>query len=176
MDLGGYFVFGGGVPRDDDPVDEALQECIGLDNSIGLREQFAEALQRFGERHCATGGNQRTRRGHGVDFCGLGVDPRNLSLKLRQAREKRGRRVPVRDHPHDIVDLSLRPRPATRKRGDPILGGGAGEACPCLRQGLVENALEVGCKQQSNSGLIDWQNRARIIQALDHDCILVPMP
>jgi len=44
VDLGGDFVFGGGVPRDGDPVDEAFQECVGFDDSIGLREQFAEAL------------------------------------------------------------------------------------------------------------------------------------
>ncbi|WP_292291937.1 hypothetical protein [Marivita sp.] len=117
MDLGGDFVFGGGVPRDDDPVDEALQECVGFDDSIGLREQLAEALQRPRKRHCATGGHQRTRRGHGVDFCGVGVDRRDLPLKLCQTRKKRGRRVPVRDHSHDIVDLSLRPRPAPRKHG-----------------------------------------------------------
>lgn len=147
MDLGGDFVFGGGVPADDDPVDEALQECVGFDDSIWLREQLAGALQRPGKRHCAACGHQRTRRSHGFDFCGVGVDLRDLPLKLCQTRKKRGRRVPVRDHRHDIVDLSLRPRPAPGKRGDPILGGGAGEACPCLRQSLIENALNVGCEQ-----------------------------
>lgn len=48
MDLGGDFVFGGYVPADGYPVDEAFQKCFGFDHSVGLREQFAEALQRLG--------------------------------------------------------------------------------------------------------------------------------